>query len=1288
MKLKLLLIVFLLTTGVMVQAQDTIRSLIISEALMRAWPWAYLELTNMGDEDIQLANFRVGKIEPWENELWTPRSASRIFWLPERILKPGESFLIANVYDYSLELHAKGIDTPGSGSAEVLHKKDLEEMADMQVHMREKEGAANDSVSPYAAAMEVGNGRDTWFLQYHLPNGDSVVVDQVGGVFDSEGWGLNQPFDANWGPQSDWGYDVAGVRGATYTAHLIRKYSVKTGNLDFANARGVGNDDSEWIAIPVEGGYWGTDFRKALWTVGNHVNAQLDENTLESDVIEVDFAGKTLTLPWGVRRNDDIMNYFVRKPGIGWNYHRAAGTSLEDSLSFAAKTGDMLELWVCGDDIEKATFEIIVEEPTADLKTIVPKLNQDPEGNWRSQLEAGMITWPRVTQNESGNDTIWGEWGGIPFQTRIDSLIDRLDIPSNASWELITVDGVKRPDIKDGDILKIIAENGSEKDYYIPVNESRPSHNGFLSAITWPDIPEYYRDIFGWQGDTIPNFNSNSFYYTVSVPIEIDGIPALVATAENLNSKIEVIRASNLSGTAENRTVKFIVTAENDTTINTYNVEFIKEQSPNDVQPFIAEPFISEIVHKNHWANSYAELFNPGNQPIDLSNYMLVTDFSDDPVSSITAHVSPEDFENRYRSYIPGYRYTNIEGEWAVNPGTLEPDLNVNPLLMPGEVFSMGDVPNVRSSSPIDQLDIEFKNNPWGADQGGTNRNAVDHWGDSFMWLFKILNDSIKLGLKAPNDINDFELIDTYFIDREWQTSWRRLPEIWKGNPVMGASQDEEYPENFEWDLKNPSDFGGSANPVPSNIGQHVFIPPTHYMSTIGSVVYIVSEGYSMSETIRGMTTGTTVADLMTNVVRKNENQVLNVHSVEDGSVLGQDAILSINDTLVVMSADSVNFTKYILEVSEEGLSSNAVLTSDSYDIEFDADPKSAQDEHTAGSGIISGFEYGTTVKTIVDNITVPEGASMSIVNADGAYVPLRRLNYDTISVSVTVNSETFFDVLAEDRVTRIIYQLQPNVLASDAFVTSDMYSVLQGDLLIELVPRGTNVHSFLSNLIPVLGASIEIVDKWGNIRTEGILADDDKLVVTSADETVTNVYHISKLATQYVPETTYLAYILSDVYDIDQVSYAVSGATTTTTLSDFYGRIRPVIGATAVVVNAEGNEKTSGDLARGDMVKVTSADGKIEVIYELDLTIVSVMLPETAQIEIYPNPTNGRLNISGLQPGSRIQISNAMGVMIEVINVKQSIETVSLENYTPGVYFVITSESNLITGKHKIVKF
>jgi hypothetical protein len=96
--------------------------------------------------------------------------------------------------------------------------------------------------------------------------------------------------------------------------------------------------------------------------------------------------------------------------------------------------------------------------------------------------------------------------------------------------------------------------------------------------------------------------------------------------------------------------------------------------------------------------------------------------------------------------------------------------------------------------------------------------------------------------------------------------------------------------------------------------------------------VYKVTEGYQL-ENIKGLVTGVTVSSFLNNLIKKNDNQILVVKSTADGSELGMDAVITLNDTLQVTSADENNVTKYVLEVSEEGLSSNAVLTSDLYTI-------------------------------------------------------------------------------------------------------------------------------------------------------------------------------------------------------------------------------------------------------------------------------------------------------------------------------------------------------------------
>ncbi len=1301
MRLKILLFALVLTGGIFnTQAsvlnaqQDTIKGLIITEAQMGNQADGYFEITNLGIEAVNLNVIEWGEIRPWGPPPWEP-IPGRHFMLPDYVLKPGECFVLASAFDFNPEQFAKGVT---KGYAEKVTKDDMWELADMMIHVKEFNSIpGQDSITDpgYEMFGDIAGGRSCFFIRQHINETDSVVLDQVGGVFDGPD-GLNKGYP----------FDVAGVAGATENAYLIRKYSVKTGNLDFANARGVGEDDSEWIVIPKPRGGSSTPYRRAIWTIGNHGNYVLDENTLESTVADIDFAAKTITVPWGTRRGDDIMSLMKKKPGIAWTY--IVSPSIEDSLSFAAKTGDQLEIVVCGDIATKALFDITVAPPTDDDNIVVPVIDPDPMGFWRNDHEIGEISWPRVTRHESGIDTIWGLQGGIPYATRTDSLLEQLEKPANATWEFEWVDGVARPDIKEGDKLNVTSASGKVKSYYIRVNPIIKNDDAILTAITWPDIPEFYEGLFGWIGDTIPGFGPTVYNYRVQVPLDVDGVPHLVATASNTNAKISVNRAANLNGTPEDRTVTFTVTAESDTTQNVYKVELNKEKDPRNVQPFKAEPFISEYVFWEQWSNSFMEICNPGNQPLDLSDYMIVGSWSADPAGAIQSQMLPENWMDRYDKYIPGYKWVD-EGQWQVTPGVVVQDLNVNPIVMPGDVFALGYIsqdqfalipwmPDYVWQVP-GQLDIQFNNyegklanysNPWGEQLSWGS--GIHKWNSSSMYLFKILNDSIKNGLKPASDPNDFKLIDIFAMGdgTGWTvggeapnmlTNWSRKPEVYHGNPVPAASFGTT-PEDAEWTWTNQAYWQSHGAGWPfwtincsNDIGKHFFNTPTHYMSTVSSVVYKVSEGYSMKESIKGMTTGTTASDFLANIIKSNEKQALTVKSTADGSELPGDAVLSMNDTLVVLSADSTNTTKYILEVSDGGLSTDAELTSSKYLIII-----------KGNTGEVAGFEYGTSLKTIIANITVPMGASMDIIDGSGAYVPLTRLNYDTTTVNVTVNDNIYLFVTAEDGKTTITYQLKPTAGDKDAFVTSDVYNVIQKEVLIEFVPRGTNVESFLSNLVVSSGATMQLVNKMGQPRLDGSVADDDKVIVTARDGIHTRVYYIAMLAEKYVPANTYLAYILSKTYQIDQVDYVVNGVSGDETIANFYSKITPATGATAVVVDKDGNEKTSGDIDGTDMVKVTSADGKVVVTYTFG-SLTATDIVEVHNIEIYPNPTNGQLNISGVERGNRIQIFNSTGAAIRDIIVQSSTESVSIQREPAGMYMIVVSDSNKLLGRFKAIK-
>ena len=529
----------------------------------------------------------------------------------------------------------------------------------------------------------------------------------------------------------------------------------------------------------------------------------------------------------------------------------------------------------------------------------------------------------------------------------------------------------------------------------------------------------------------------------------------------------------------------------------------------------------------------------------------------------------------------------------------------------------------------------------------------------------------------------------------QWMTIIRK-PEIYKPNPVIQASNGTSK-DNSEWIFKdnkywndNPSlSIPGlqKRRNVVNNLGIHYMIEPTQYKSTVTSVVYKVSDGYSLSEKIFGMKTGTSVGTFLSNIIKANEKQTLKVKSVANGSVLADATMLSMNDTLVVLSADSTNTTKYLLSVTDFGLRSNAVLTSTKYVVTIESQPKSAGEESAAGAGTIQGFDYGTSLKTVVNNISVPAGATMDIIDGNGAYVPLKTLNFDTAYVNVTVNSNIYFYVLAEDGLTSIVYKLLPTTSSNNAFILSDVYSVVQKDLLVQFVPRGTSVKTFFSYVVASEGATLKLVDKMGLVRTDGSVQDDDKVVVTSPNGLVQKVYFLSMLSEQYVPSTTYLAYVLSNIYTVDQIAYNIVGPTAKTLLTDFYSQITPSMGASAVVVDNKGVVRTTGDLNDGDKLKVTSADGKIVVMYDLKLDLTSADNPGEGKIQLYPNPTTGKVNIQGLEQGTRVQVFNQIGVLISNLNAERSLETITLENQPAGMYLIVLTKNAQMLGQYKVIR-
>jgi hypothetical protein len=1287
MKLKLLLA--MLGVSALLTGQDTIRSLVITEAKMDRAEQNYVELTNMGDVPLNLKDFEFGRIDPWTvppGDGWPEAGQNDnadIERLPDVVLAPGESYVIAVVNDYTEEAYARDVaryeysqDWPAR-----LTKKEMWELADLQVHVREStKNDPTDSISivegvrelTYNSVLETWSGRDCWFIRHHISPTDSAVVDQVAGLFTDED-----------GSNTDGGnIEVAGVPEATGRYILVRRFDVKKGNTTFVT--GTDLEDSEWIPIPMltyPGNQYNEFNRAAFWTVGNHLDQKLDETTFKSSTIVVDWDQNTLTVPWGIRNDDSIMSYFDRVPGLAWHYDYAP--SFEDSAFVSIRTGDKLTVYACGVTLDKREFTFQVLDPPAGANIVIPKYHisgdQDYLGAW--------IPY-RVTDGVPGMDTI----SEIPFACRVDSLFAWLEKAPKASWKILWVDGTERPDLKRGDRLEVTAENGSKKEYFLKVQKYRKSRDADLSAITWPDIPENWKGIWGWNGDTIPGFNSGVQQYIIQLPAQVDGPPALVGKLSDDNASLKVSRATSLLSTYEARTTKFTVTAENDTTVKDYTVQISLPAKPTDIQPWKGEPFFSQIVWNEQWANTFMEIVNPGTEPIDMSNYMLCFGWSNDPYGAISSLAGS--YNTRYNKYIPGRIWGNST-QWEAQPGIAYTDANVNTTVYPGDVFVIAEI---RSKG---EADAQYGPGNWPAENEAdihlgigcpwenppADQTSLNSWYGVHFYLYKIRNDSVRDGKKPATDPNDFQLLDTWGGEgfdqptiggelMEQINGFTRKPEIYDGAPGLAESwgTDAESSEWIKVDQGYFIDLGVGWNlnilRVTDGIGSHYMDPVTIALSTVTSSSLKVSAGYSLDEEILGSRTGSTVDDFLSKLGKKDDGQTLVVKS--GGVEITGEELLTHGDSLVVTSANGENTTRYFIEVTPEGtLSHNAVLESDIYEIQLEPP-------------MVGGFEIGTQLREVVEGVTVPEGASFTVIDGHDAFVPLKRLNFDTLYVDVLATDSIFFEVIAEDGETKITYQLMPDSEESDAYVTSDVFRVNQEESTIELIPDGMTAKVFKRNLVPAPGATIVLYDKGGFERTEGLVAIDDILEVTARDGVTTRIYYLGML----IEPGRYLAYVTSKVYVVDQENLVISGIPASTPASEFKTNIRPVKGAMMELQDNTGDEKPDMDpMAGDDLLQVISGNGVNTVFYTIHLGATGTDEMQDGGVRVYPNPSTGILYIEGAAPGQRIRIYSISGMALHEVTVNSTTMEVSLEDQPAGFYFITIGNGDQVQGHFKVIK-
>ena len=1250
-----LTIVFLLVSYLpKVDAQE-IPKLIISEmkTARAVFPAnSYYEITNVGDQTLNLSDFELGAAGYWTR---TPSGIR----LPDTELAPGESYVVAPVKDLTEKNWNQQLHLPGLNART---RPDIWEHVDFQIHFDEGENGDNgglDSLLPsqsYRPLLFHRMGNKTIYLEYHPSEVDSIWIDAF----------HNDSIEGEDRLSGDKKV-IAGVEATEEMNNfvLVRKTSITQGSINWDDQRGTTLDNSEWIPLRLkesedygnQGWYPKTHiYRPYFTTLGNHVDSELSEEYVSSDVIDIDWDNQKMTVPWGIYR-DTIMEEFNLGKSIAWYF--TYDSERADSFSNIVQTGDTLALYAVGPELEEMVFEIEQAPAAEDMNLVFPY--NEPYWNLVQTAdveyyETGFTTPWYVTEDHPVIDSV----GGLPYRVRIDSLFKFLEKAPKASWDIVYKDGVERIDLYRGDTLRVTAEDGSVKDYYLSVDSiPEPSQNADLAAITWPDAPTFVRDNPNWDDDTIPGFQGSRLTYQLTLPYNTSQIPALVASPQNLNAQITVDRATNINGTVEDRTYTFTVAAEDDTTINTYKVVMTKEKPADLVQPFHAEPILSEY-HRRINSNTAFEVYNPGNQPLDLSNYVFFCSYDGTtPVESWEANLGDDDQGRSGGYYIPGYKPVSEE-EWATNPGYYEKDLEVNPIVQPEETFMVGFSPAAWRTTPwplyvMRHLDHLWLRDSWDIEpflndreNYGTEDCKVEYRPDLMfleiwqshrpMIIAKIVNDSILNGTKGRGDISDIELVEVFgnYNGEKWKPTGEevkgkgykviRKPEYWRPNPLPGYTGSfDSIPENSEWlyyrnDEHPDHDWYG-------NLGVHMTDPITAYQSTITSLTYKVSDGYKRGQSITGVTDGTTGSDLMSALDKANPDQTLEIIGKGDNEDLAQ------GDTLQVMSADSTNITTYGINIG--ALSDDAMLTSTEYEITADED---------AGTGVIAGIPFGTSVKEVRNNVTKPEKATLNIIDADDNLVPLQKRNYDSLYVNTQATGYISFEVVAENNEKVITYNLETELGDSSAYATSEMYEVDQDINLVKLIPQGTNVQTFFKHLKPNKGAYIKVVDRAGFERHMGPVRFDDEVIVTSPDSTNEKIYY---LKFQEEKEGTE-AWVVSKQLGVDQRAGDIWGIQQDLQINLLEGLLTAAPEANMHFLSPDSTELSPDEtVERGYLLKVISGDSLTEKYYHL---FFSEEKPGTGAYVTSANPdsltvTEAEMMIEGLEMGATV--SDLMSLVI-----------------------------------------
>ncbi len=133
------------------------------------------------------------------------------------------------------------------------------------------------------------------------------------------------------------------------------------------------------------------------------------------------------------------------------------------------------------------------------------------------------------------------------------------------------------------------------------------------------------------------------------------------------------------------------------------------------------------------------------------------------------------------------------------------------------------------------------------------------------------------------------------------------------------------------------------------------------------------------------------------------------------------------------------------------------------------------------------------------------------------------------------------------------------------------------------------------------------------------------------------------------------------------------------------------------IVVNSSDNVYTTGNFSSTvdfnpgpETFSLTSVGASYDIfVSKLGDTITGINYADTNNVFVYPNPTNGLVNVVVAKPSDNvwIEIFNSLGILVYKQLKVNELNTIELGNLANGLYFVKSINSNKMIATQKIVK-